>query len=72
VDESLITAGTDEVFLDDIVAFAEMAGANDQGSKIQLLQCAGEAHVGFVVDLVAGVKDGEMREGTLKFLKQLR
>jgi acetyl esterase/lipase len=71
VNKTLIAAGTDEIFLDDITALADMMKADDRGSHVQFLRCRGEAHVGYAVDLAAGVKDGDMRKVTVKFLRSM-
>lgn len=71
VASSLITTGSDEVFRDDIVAFADLAGASGKGSNIKFIECAGEAHVGYVVDFMANHPEGDMRKGTTEFLKAI-
>jgi acetyl esterase/lipase len=71
VKETLITAGTDEVFLDDIITFAGKTAHDPTGSHVKLATCAGEAHVGIVIDLAVGIQGGQMRTAVAEFLENL-
>jgi hypothetical protein len=70
VDKTLVTVGTDEIFLDDIVAMADAMGVDTSGSNVQIIKCAGEPHAGIVVDIIARIDNGDMRTGTIEFLAQ--
>lgn len=66
----LITAGTWEVFVDDILEFAKMVGAEKAGSgaRVELAVCHEEVHDQWLFDCALGCR-GEMLRSSLRWLK---
>lgn len=62
-----IVAGADEVYLDDIQAFAKLISASDarEGAARQFVVAPKSVHVQAVVDLAMGIEDGFMTEALL-------
>ncbi|KAK7728171.1 hypothetical protein SLS57_002641 [Botryosphaeria dothidea] len=87
VEKAVVTVGDEEIFLDDVVAFAGMAGAAEAGGScvkdsgdghvqdedcVLLVKSPGEAHDGAVTDLSAGVKaERSMLSEILVWLEKL-
>jgi acetyl esterase/lipase len=73
VESGLLIVGTEEVFLDDNISFAKMAGVTDgktkSQSRLDLIKSDGDIHVGAAVDLAIGLKGGNMMKAILEWLK---
>lgn len=72
----LLTAGLDEVFVDDVVKFAAHIGAkevgcdgSDNNGRLQLAVCPGEIHTQAVLDAGAGYMDGFMMNKIMAWLE---
>jgi acetyl esterase/lipase len=70
-DKTLLLAGSDEVFLDDITMFASLLGANKKDSRVEYIKCENEAHVGVALDLAMGINGGDMRTAIETFAAAL-
>ncbi|CAI9630965.1 hypothetical protein GT037_010065 [Alternaria burnsii] len=78
VEKAVVTVGEDEIFLDDISAFAKMAGAKLKSSDLgedataTLVRCPGETHCGAMLDALIGLqKEHSMLSEVMMWLEGL-
>jgi len=72
VGRTLVVAGSDEVYVDDIEKLAELIGAEEEvGKRVEMEVCEGEIHVQCVLDVGLGIEDGIMLRRVLHWLGSL-
>ena len=73
VDHILLAAGGYELYVDDIVAFADLIGAEQRyGAPKRLVVCPKEVHAQALIDRGLGLQDGIMSNELTKWFRDIR
>ena len=71
VERILITGGTDEVLIDDIVTIGERIKDAAKGTDTELVITQGEVHIEFIMDAQLGLKPGAMAQAIWQWLERI-